>query len=244
MNQILVSEKVYVTPELKRKKKFFKVEFVLSLFLLCLLSSYYIYAEYDRNKNEQMAQEILANMEIQEPVEELEKLVVILNEALAETQEIEFTEEPEEEEEEPQAVVTSNGAKYYTIGSIKIPSINVEYPILQAENAEDIEEIIKVAPCKFWGANIHEEGNLCIVGHNYRNTKFFSKVPNLKEGDIIEITDMYGTTVKYEVYDNYVVKPEDTSCTSQLTNGRTDITLITCTNDSKKRVIVKATATI
>ena len=89
---------------------------------------------------------------------------------------------------------------------------------------------------------MHQAGNLCIVGHNYRNTKFFSKVPKLKEGDIIKITDMYGTMVEYEVYDKYIVEPEDTSCTSQLTEGRTDITLITCTDDSKQRVIVKATA--
>ena len=241
MNQILISEKVYVTPELKRKKVFFKVEFILSVFLLCLLSSYYIYAEYDRNKSEKRSQEILESMEFQEPVEELERLVVILNEALSETQEVELVEEPEEENQ-MQATVSSNGVKYYTIGLIEIPAINVEYPILQAENAEDIEEVIKIAPCKFWGADMHQAGNLCIVGHNYRNTKFFSKVPKLKEGDIIKITDMYGTMVEYEVYDKYIVEPEDTSCTSQLTEGRTDITLITCTDDSKQRVIVKATA--
>ena len=32
MNQILVTQKIYVTPELKRKKKFYKVHFILSLF--------------------------------------------------------------------------------------------------------------------------------------------------------------------------------------------------------------------
>ena len=62
MNQILVSEKLYVTPELKKKKKVFKFEFFLSVFLLCILSSYAIYAEYDRNKSEQVSKEILKNM--------------------------------------------------------------------------------------------------------------------------------------------------------------------------------------
>lgn len=32
MNQILVTEKVYVTPELKRKKMWFNIEFFLSVF--------------------------------------------------------------------------------------------------------------------------------------------------------------------------------------------------------------------
>ena len=49
MNQILVSQKLYVTPDMKKKKKAFKFEFFLSVFLLCVLSSYAIYAEYDRN---------------------------------------------------------------------------------------------------------------------------------------------------------------------------------------------------
>ena len=42
------------------------------------------------------------------------------------------------------------------------------------------------------------------------------------------------------IYDKYVVGPTDLDCTSQLTNGMKEITLITCTNDSTKRVIVKA----
>ena len=67
MNQILVSEKVYVTPSMKRKKKFFKFEFFLSIFLVCVLSSYCIYAEYDRNKSEQVSKEILANIQITIP---------------------------------------------------------------------------------------------------------------------------------------------------------------------------------
>ena len=50
MNQILITKKLYVTPELKRKKKAYKIEFFLSVFLFLTLTSAYIYAEYDRNK--------------------------------------------------------------------------------------------------------------------------------------------------------------------------------------------------
>ena len=38
----------------------------------------------------------------------------------------------------------------------------------------------------------------------------------------------------------YVVEPDNTDCTSQLTNGETEITLITCTKDFRKRFIVRA----
>ena len=60
MNQILVTEKVYVTPELRRKKKIYRVLFMLSIFSIIALFSVYIYAEYDRNKEESISKTILS----------------------------------------------------------------------------------------------------------------------------------------------------------------------------------------
>ena len=242
MNQILISEKLYVTPDMKKKKKFFKFEFLLSVFLLCVLSSYAIYAEYDRNKSEQVSQEILAEIdfEVETEIIEEEVTVVILNaipeeeEVIAQTQTVQ-TEVPVEVPEE-QKSVANDGTEYYTIGAINIPSINVNYPILSTYS----DALLKIAPCKFHGPNPNEVGNLCIAGHNYRNSKFFSKVPKLEIGDEIEIKDLTGRTITYSVYDKFIVKPDELECTSQLTNGKREITLITCTDDNKKRHIIKA----
>lgn len=241
MNQILINEKLYVTPELKKKKKAFKFEFFLSVFLLCVLSSYAIYAEYDRNKSEQVSKEILDGIEFQSGTEivEEEVTVVVLNaipeeEEVAQTQTVQ-TERPVDVPEE-QKSIANDGTVYYTIGKINIPSINVNYPILSTYS----DALLKISPCKFHGANPNEIGNLCIAGHNYKNSKFFSKVPNMKNGDEIEITDLGGNTVTYEVYDKFIVNPDELECTSQLTGGRREITLITCTNDNKQRYIIKA----
>ena len=122
------------------------------------------------------------------------------------------------------------------IGVIEIPKIGLSYGILN----KTTDEILKLSPTKFWGPDPNKVGNLCVVGHNYRNSKFFSKVPTLVNGDIIKITDVTGKTVEYEIYDMYVVEPENVSATSQKTNGKREITLITCTDDSVNRVIVKA----
>lgn len=129
-----------------------------------------------------------------------------------------------------------NGKIYNTIGKINIPSIDVHYSIL----SDTSDELLKVSVCKFWGGEPNEIGNLCIAGHNYRNKRFFSKVLNLENGDIIEIEDLTGRTLKYEVYTKYTVDPKDVSCTSQITNNEKRVTLITCTNDSQQRVIVQA----
>ena len=61
MNQILITEKLYVTPELKRKKKIYKILFMISIFLVISLCSIYIYAEYDRNKDSGVSDEILSS---------------------------------------------------------------------------------------------------------------------------------------------------------------------------------------
>lgn len=241
MNQILLSEKLYVTPDMKKKKKIFKFEFFLSVFLLCVLSSYAIYAEYDRNKSEQVSQEILAGIDFEPETEIIEEevTVVILN-AIPEEEEVVQTQTVQIERPidvpQEQKSIASDGTEYYTIGVINIPSINVNYPILSTYS----DALLKIAPCKFHGPNPNEVGNLCIAGHNYRNSKFFSKVPNLELGDTIEITDLGGNTVTYAVYDKYIVDPDELECTSQLTQGRKEITLITCTNDNKKRHIIKA----
>ncbi len=241
MNQILVSQKLYVTPDMKRKKKVFKFEFFLSVFLLCALSSYAIYAEYDRNKSEEVSKEILQEISFREPTKLVdEEVIVVRLNAIPEEEDVATTEVVQIEQqvnvEEEQKLTASDGTSYYTIGVINIPSINVNYPILSTYT----DELLKIAPCKFHGPNPNEVGNLCIAGHNYRNSKFFSKVPNLQLGDTIEITDLSGRMLTYTVYDKFIVNPYELACTSQLTNGKKEITLITCTNDNKQRHIIKA----
>lgn len=243
MNQILVSEKLYITPELKRKKRMYKIDFFISVFLVCVLFSYYIYAEYDKNKNEAISQEILSNLNFKDNVTDdttikfsNNSIVVILN--TEDPFDVVYSEPAPEVNSEDNInwLRTENGTEYYVMATVKIPSIDCEYPVLN----DSTEELLKISPCKFWGPEPNEVGNFCIVGHNYRSDKFFSHVPELAIGDRIELTGSDGRTINYSVYDKYVVEPEDVSCTSQRTNGLKEVTLITCTDDSKQRVIVKA----
>ena len=248
MNQILISEKLYVTPEIKKKKRMFKMEFVLSIIALIGLSTYGICSAYDRNKNEAISKEILAAMEVkpEKMVVEEPAIVLVLNSTSRGNNIISVDEierviiEREIDVPEEQKVVAKDGTEYYTIGQINIPSINCTYPILNSDT-DNYDTLLKIAPVKFHGANPNEIGNLCIVGHNYRSNQFFSNVPDLNEGDIIEITDTFGKTIQYEVYDKYITVNTDTSCTSQKTDGKREVTLITCTDASDEhRVIVKA----
>ncbi len=247
MNQILVTKKLYITPELKRKKKIYKFYFFLSVFLVFILISFYIYAEVDRNKSEETSQAILDefNQEIDNTTADSNVLIAVLNDTSEDGSSADSSQnQPQRTVNTSKVQTTNNGYNYSTIAIINIPKINVNYPIIdgKTDSTEETEALLKISPTKFWGPNPNEIGNFCVVGHNYRDTRFFSQVPTLENGDIIEITDESGKTVKYSVYDKYEVTPDDVSCTSQLTNGKREITLITCTYDSKLRVIVKARA--
>ena len=70
----------------------------------------------------------------------------------------------------------------------------------------------------------------------------FGNLHKMKNGDIAELTDLSGRTVKYQVYKKDIVKPTDTRCTSQMQqrkNGVRELTLITCTNHGTQRMVVK-----
>jgi LPXTG-site transpeptidase (sortase) family protein len=235
MNQILVTEKVYVTPELKNKRRVYKIEFFISVLLIFLFSSCYIYATYDRNKSEEVSQTILSeieNINIKK-YSNNEPMIIILDNISTNTSDKEDTDEIDKD-------VYIGDNKYSVEAIIEIPKIGISYPVISKTS----EELLKISVNKFHGPNPNQIGNYCIVGHNYLNEKMFSRLNELDSGDIVELTDLFGVTISYKVYDKYIVEPTDTSCTSQKTkDGRNlsvrEVTLITCANYGTQRLVVK-----
>lgn len=131
---------------------------------------------------------------------------------------------------------TKEGTSYKIIGKLTIPTLDIDYPII----SETTDELLKISITKYWGANPNQVGNMVITGHNYKTTKFFSKLNKIKLGDKIYIEDLSGRKMEYNVYKTDIIDPYDNSCTSQKTNGNIEITLITCYNNDENRFIVKA----
>lgn len=126
---------------------------------------------------------------------------------------------------------------YDIIAKLEIPKIDLQTNVLSRYN----ENTMLVSVTKFWGPEPNEIGNFCIIGHNYYKRKnMFYNLKNLSKGDEILLTDRTNNTISYEVYSIIKIKPKDISCLSQETDGKREITLITCTNDSQKRIVVKA----
>ena len=238
MNQILVTEKLYITPELKRKKRFYKIEFCVSICLICLLFSYYIYAEYERGRGEQVSKEILEGLDVDDTAiaSNLDDVIVVtLNEQEADLADTQEHIELNSQQTTPMKYTSTEGVEYEADAILNIPSLGINYPVL----SDTSEQLLKISLNKYWGPKPNEVGNYCIVGHNYRNDKFFGNLHKIKNGDIVELTDAKGKTLKYAAYDQYIVNPDETACTSQLTSGRREVTLITCANYGKQRLVVK-----
>ena len=124
------------------------------------------------------------------------------------------------------------------IGTIEIPKINVKYPVLK----EASKNAIEVAVALYYGPGLNKVGKTVIVGHNYRNGTFFSNNKKLEEGDKVYITDEAGKKVTYTIYKTYTTSPEDSTYLDRDTQGKREISLLTCTDDTKSRLIVWATA--
>ena len=97
---------------------------------------------------------------------------------------------------------------YKVVGIINIPKINIEYPILEKTNKESL----KLSITKFWGEKINQKGNVVLAGHNNLNNKMFGKIDKLENGDIIELTDSQMVAVEYQVFDKYIIDPNDINC--------------------------------
>ena len=137
---------------------------------------------------------------------------------------------------------TSNKKKYkgYTVaGTIKIPEINLEYPILEEVTGPALETgVVVLYPS---GDNLNLPGNTVIIGHNYRNGLFFSNLKKLGNGAKIYIKDYRGKTLTYQVYNKFQTSSTDTSFYSRDTNGLAELTLSTCTDaNNDQRTIIFA----
>lgn len=100
--------------------------------------------------------------------------------------------------------------------------------------------MLKIAPCRFSGESLVENDNICIAGHNYDNSLFFSKIGDLSTGDEILIFDNSGKEYVYYVYDIYEVDQHDLSPIFDYDNTTKTLTLVTCNNLNSNRIIVRA----
>ena len=242
MNQILISSKVYVTKELKRKQRIYQTIFLISILVIVSLLVYYFIAEKQKNEEELVSQDIRSQLD-SSPKEKDDTLITDKVMVVALNSDEDVSDQYEENVELEKEDLTTSAYKTVSDKNQKTKKIKATNgQTYETEAILEYPRLLKISLCKYWGPSPNQVGNYCIVGHNYASGKMFGKVLGAKIGDTFTLSDINGNTVTYKVYDIYKVDPEDVRCTSQLTNGKKEVTLITCKEYGTKRLIVKARA--
>lgn len=138
---------------------------------------------------------------------------------------------------------TSTGKKkqyngFDVAGTIEIPATGLKCPILEQYTYSP--KALETSVVVLYGVGLNQPGNTTIAGHNYRNGLFFSNNKKLNIGDKIYITDSSGRRVAYTIYNKYEADENESDYITRDTQGVTEISLTTCTDDSKARIIIWA----
>ncbi len=121
-------------------------------------------------------------------------------------------------------------------GKIEIPKTKLKYPVLSVATLSSMKVSIGI----IYGPGLNQVGNTVLMGHNYRNGALFSNNSKLNIGDYVYITDMTGKKIRYVIYNKYITATTDFDYAIRNTEGRREISMASCTDDSKSRLIIWA----
>lgn len=131
-------------------------------------------------------------------------------------------------EPETKIMKTTNIRGYDYIGTLSIPRINLELPVISDYDYQKL----KISPCRYYGSIYTND--LIICGHSYKT--HFKYLSNLTKEDIVVFTDIDGVNYIYEVKEIEILNPKDVS---KMINTEFDLTLYTCTSDGLSRITVR-----
>ena len=114
------------------------------------------------------------------------------------------------------------------MGIISIPRFGLNLPV----NVTWSYPKLRSTPCRYTGSI--ERNDLVIAAHSYKS--HFGNIHTLINGDTVVFTDVEGRVFEYYVVTVETAKPTDAR---NVVTSPYDLTLFTCTYDSKARVVVR-----
>ena len=114
------------------------------------------------------------------------------------------------------------------VGEISYPACGISLPVA----AEWKDSVAKRVPCVYVGSAYGDD--MIVAGHSYKS--HFRGLYDARVGDEVSFTDMAGNVFRYRVTETTTVDGTDVA---GLKSGEWDLTLFTCTRDSRSRVVVR-----
>lgn len=216
MNQILQTKLKNKSNNFKKSITVIKFQLYISIFIFLILIFYLFFYWQKLHRSEAYSQKLLSNYNLTQLYTNSEQSQNMTSNSF-------FT-------------LLENTNDNPILGIIEIKSINLCYTIFAYYSDEDL----KVSPSRFYGPEPGGIGNICILGHNYNNNKFFSNINSLKKNDEIILYDNFQNYFSYSVENVYEVSNDDFSPIYDYDNKLKQLTLITCNNFNSNRIIVRA----
>ncbi len=189
---------------------------------LLLLAAALFLAAYNRNESYQAQRQ--SDVVLEEMSQALEQTVPAQT-VPGQTEPPELPEAMEEPQRE-MPVRTIRGRDY--IGVLTIPALELELPVLSQWDYTNL----RIAPCRYEGSVYN--GSLILCAHNY--SSHFGRLKSLREGDVVQFTDMDDNVYTYQVVGLETLSPTDVE---GMESGDWDLTLFTCTVGGQSRVTVR-----
>lgn len=131
----------------------------------------------------------------------------------------------------PEEVQIEIDGNYY-IGTISIPSLEIELPVMSEWSYPNL----KLSPCRYKGTVAG--GDIIIAAHNYWS--HFGRLNQLYSGDTIIFTDGNGIAHEYQLLQTEVIEGYNIEAMDFGSADNWDLTLFTCTLGGQSRVTVRA----
>lgn len=133
-----------------------------------------------------------------------------------------------------QKIIDATG-KEGVIGLIEIPKYQVELPIIGKWSYK----LLKISICRYKGPDPLEDGNLVLIGHNYKSGAHFGILKKMEVGDEVFLTNAAtGARVRYEVYQIKSIAADAFSALKSY-KGDAGLTLMTCKDNGTNRLLVR-----
>lgn len=116
----------------------------------------------------------------------------------------------------------------YYIGYLSIPALGLELPVM----AQWDYERLRIAPCRYTGSV--KTDDLVIAAHNY--SRHFGGISQFSGGEDVYFTDLDGMRYCYQVVKVETLEP---TAVEEMSAGKYDLTLFTCTYGGASRVTVR-----
>ena len=121
------------------------------------------------------------------------------------------------------------------IGILEIPEINQELPIIGKWSYD----LLKISICRYKGPDPNEDGNLVLIGHNYKSGAHFGDLDKLSVGSEVFLTNTKtGERIRYEVYQVKHIAPDAFSALKSY-HGDAGLTLMTCRSNGTNRLLLR-----